>query len=1136
MNPSPGLTPFVGESRHLLVDGLLQIYDDVVQTGTSRWVSLEAPAGWGKTRVGREFYARLAASQTEPAYWPVSIADKRRKATFPELIPRAADSVPEFLWWGIACSTRDDLPTNALIADLGQIQDHAPYVEVAWKRLESGWERRQNQIAHAGRMILEEGASVAAAAAAELVGVSIGLGLAVRLARWTKDQVQERREQERLISDSEILRIEPSWDIVEDTVEILSRASRPGFPLVLLIEDLHKADGVLLKFIDALLTRVSHLLVISTTLPDVLEQHAKLRDLVERHSCRLHRVSYLQPAGDPFPAGAGMTALEWTARAEVLQFYFPDIAKSTEKALLERYVSPHDLEIVCCLPKHQKNYPELRLDLDAISRLPSGIKELYEEYWNQLPRPMRMGLAVAAVITPVNINAIESGGLRSWDHRLLRDVLRSLEFPIATGEEIVAELDVAPNAYAWVHVIDDCFCSFFDDSQLAIASDRGLTMLDEELDDPRNVILGELASRLLQSPGRTTNRVHEARTILSLRAEGFLDEDGIAATAILTILADLADPPREVRERIRVFEHFYELDPHAFGVDTAQAIRSRGADALGEAGRVEEAITAYRDLLIELQLAFPDDHPSTLAAQVRLAGLIGEAGSVDDAIMALRHLLEDFRRVFGEDHPNTLVTHSNLAHWLGEAGRVEEAIAAYRELVNHERRVLGDEHPTTLTCRCNLARWLDEAGRAQEAISVGRDVLADQRKVLGNDHPDTLITRGSIAMALRQSGRVDEAIGVYEDLLADMGLVLGHDHPTTLAHRSNQAACLNDAGCVDEAITGYEDLLDDQRRILGNDHPDTLATRSNLTGLPHAGVGRVETMIATCRELLRDEMSVFGDDHPTTLTTRGNLAEWLGRAGRVDDAVTAYQDLLTDLQRVLGNSHPTVLVARGSLAHWLGKAGHVEVALTAYQELLADQRRILGEGHPDTLATRGNLAGLLDQTGHLSDALLAYQELLADQRRVLREDHPDTLEILGSLVQLLVNAGQLSDAITAYGELLAGQCRALGEDDPDTLTTRSNLAAVLGQIGRVHEAIATYEDLLKDLERVSGNDHATMLTARSNLAGLIGSTGRVQEAITIYHDLLDDLQRVLGDDHPTTLMTRRNLTHYLAISGQSGGF
>ena len=1129
MDRVPGLTPFVGESRRLLVDGLVELFDDVKSTGMSRWVSLEAPSGWGKTRVGREFYARLAANQAQPAYWPAVIADRRRKVTFPDVVERQADSVPEFLWWGIACSTRDDLPTNALITDLRQIEVHAPYVEVRWKQLATRWERSRDQVAQVGRMILEEGASEAAAASAQLVGSSIGLGLVVRLARWTKHQAQERREQERLISESETLRIEPSLDIIEDTAEILSRASRPGFPLVVLVEDLHKADGVLLQFVDALLTRVSHLLIISTTLPDVLEQKANLADLVERHSRHLHRVSYLQPAGDPFPAGAGMTALDRTARAEILQHYFPDAAKSTENALLERYVSPHDLEIVCCLPKHQKNHPVLRLDLDAINRLPRGIKELYEEYWDQLPRPMRMGLSVAAVITPANINAIESGGLRSWDNRLLRDVLRSLEFPTAAGEEIVAELDVVPNAYAWVHVIDDFLCSFSDDSQLAIASDRGFAMLDEELSDPRDTIL-ELASRLLQGLGRAMSRTHEARTILALRAEGFMDDDGIVATAILTVLADLANPPREVRERLRVFAQFHELDPHAIRANAARAIRSRGADALGEAGRVEEAITAYRDLLAELRLAFPGDHHDTLAAQVRLAGLFGEAGRVDDAVTALRHLLDEFRHALGDEHPDTLVTHSNLAHWLGEAGRVEEAIATYRELENYERCVLGDDHPNTLTTRSNLARWLTEAGHLDEAILIARGVLADQRHILGYDHPDTLVTRSNLAMALGQSGRALEAISAYEGLLVDMARVLGDDHPTTLVTRGSLAACLNEAGRIDEAIAVYEDLLEDQRRSLGADHPDTLVTRSNLTGLPSGVVESAHTMIATCRELLSDERRVLGDDHPITLTTRGNLADWLGRAGHLADAIDAYHALLVDLQRILGEDHPTVLIARGSLAHWLGEAGYVDEAIAAYRELLTHQRRVLGEDHYDARATLGNLAGLLADIGQLSEAIAAYRELLTHQRRVLGEDHPDTLAVLSSHAYWLGQAGRFEGAIAAYRELLACQRRVLGEGDPDTLTTRSNLAMMLGQSGCVAEAITTYEDVLDDLHRILGEDHPTTLTARGNLAGLLGIAGRFPEAITIYEDVLGDLQRVLGDEHPTTLTTLRNLA-YLTEGG-----
>ena len=60
-------SPFCGVSRRLLVDGLVSVFDQVCSDGGPCLVSLEAPSGWGKTRVAREFYARLAADrQSEP--------------------------------------------------------------------------------------------------------------------------------------------------------------------------------------------------------------------------------------------------------------------------------------------------------------------------------------------------------------------------------------------------------------------------------------------------------------------------------------------------------------------------------------------------------------------------------------------------------------------------------------------------------------------------------------------------------------------------------------------------------------------------------------------------------------------------------------------------------------------------------------------------------------------------------------------------------------------------------------------------------------------------------------------------------------------------------------------------------------
>ena len=90
-------SPFCGLSRRLLVDGLVSVFGQVLSAGGPCLVSLEAPSGWGKTRVGREFYARLAAGQSEPRYWPAAIEDpdQARKAVRPARFERPGGSLPD---------------------------------------------------------------------------------------------------------------------------------------------------------------------------------------------------------------------------------------------------------------------------------------------------------------------------------------------------------------------------------------------------------------------------------------------------------------------------------------------------------------------------------------------------------------------------------------------------------------------------------------------------------------------------------------------------------------------------------------------------------------------------------------------------------------------------------------------------------------------------------------------------------------------------------------------------------------------------------------------------------------------------------------------------------------------------------
>ena len=62
------------------------------------------------------------------------------------------------------------------------------------------------------------------------------------------------------------------------------------------------------------------------------------------------------------------------------------------------------------------------------------------------------------------------------------------------------------------------------------------------------------------------------------------------------------------------------------------------------------------------------DRPNTLTTRKNLAYWRGEAGRVEEAITQFEQLLTDRTRILGPDHPATLTTRNNIAYWLGQAG------------------------------------------------------------------------------------------------------------------------------------------------------------------------------------------------------------------------------------------------------------------------------------------------------------------------------------------------------------------------------------------------------------------------------------------------------------------------------------
>jgi hypothetical protein len=197
------------------------------------------------------------------------------------------------------------------------------------------------------------------------------------------------------------------------------------------------------------------------------------------------------------------------------------------------------------------------------------------------------------------------------------------------------------------------------------------------------------------------------------------------------------------------------------------AIRHERAHSLGKAGRIENAITEYADVITDQTSTLSATHPDTLRSRHNHASLLGEAGRIDDAITELSDVITDCTHTLGLTHPDTLRSRHNHAHWLGQAGRIDDAITELSDVVTDSTTTLGATHPDTLRSRHNHASLLGEVGRIDDAITELSDVVTDSTTTLGATHPDTLRIRHNHAHWLGQAGRIDDAITELRAVVTD---------------------------------------------------------------------------------------------------------------------------------------------------------------------------------------------------------------------------------------------------------------------------------------------------------------------------------------------------------------------------------
>lgn len=197
-------------------------------------------------------------------------------------------------------------------------------------------------------------------------------------------------------------------------------------------------------------------------------------------------------------------------------------------------------------------------------------------------------------------------------------------------------------------------------------------------------------------------------------------------------------------------------------------------------GRIQEAETLYRGVLLERRRILGEQHPDTLSTYHELAWVAGIRKQWAQAETQYRAVLELRVRLLGGEHPDTLITRHELAWSIANQGRYDEAEALLLPVLATRQRVLGDRHPHTM-CTVHELAWITaQRGHWAEAEAKYRQLLTARRGTLGENHHDTLVTRHELAWTLAAQGRHAAAADEYRRVLADRQRTLGPQHPDTV--------------------------------------------------------------------------------------------------------------------------------------------------------------------------------------------------------------------------------------------------------------------------------------------------------------------------------------------------------------------
>ncbi|WP_439591707.1 hypothetical protein [Microbacterium sp.] len=908
-----------GEGRRALAARIVAAFDEVSRGADPLWVSLEAPSGWGKTRIVQEVYAQLATTrQSETGqYWPAALTAtttgatdilRDRKTVSPPQVEREPDSVPAFFWWGISAFERNGIPSIALAQDLRQFDGHLPFLVARCKQLSRLREKGATGARELGAIALEEARDELTSAVLDLAGLGLpGVGFVWRLGAWTAGKISSAQRERRMVAQGSTIR-EDHGQVAADAYETIQSVSRPGLPTVIVVEDLQYADATLIDLLSRLLGSGKPILVVTTAWPGVFADAGPLARIAAAgtHVVRLSTVEE-PPAGWP-----DMSSLDEFELASIVRSHYPLATDRTIAGLIARSDNPLQLKLLCTLPSIARRARDGVLDLDpsVIEALPPSLDGMYEQMWTQLPPAVRESLALALCGIPTDLD--RANGDDRWDAELLARVARAL-FPAADG--VIDAIDSAQTGYAWAELVEDALRVFPDEANRRVVEQRRPEFYSQlDIDRIRTELTRVIGEDLGDDALPESIRQHRAALLLALSAEGFgVDPDALTAAAGLqTELLEAVDESGRVLEILDQISAGYAPATHP----------ASDSDEVASPG--QPPLRAHAPLSAGLAPMSPE-------LRIRRAVALATSGRPRAAADELDAVISDLESRRGVEDAVALDARIERAAIVLRAPRSDEESIDVDELRRTVERVFGPADPRVLRL-IRMERMTASIdgfhGLPDVVTDAGRYRVKDLSTRFGAVNPELVAFLRLMAEQARSSGYPDAAATFLDGQAHDLADAVGGTHPEVLRLRLDRARCLVDVGRTEEAFHEAEVIRTAFIAAGGPQSDDAIDALIAMISAESAAERSNQRASGLARLLLDEARATADRTSLVRLRIAVRLSELDAEDGPGDDDIRDLFELLDTASPVLGEADADIGALRHALAETLLETGYAESALS----------------------------------------------------------------------------------------------------------------------------------------------------------------------------------------------------------------